>query len=73
MDCLHDLSVPVGALTRCREALKPDVKVLRHRWPPNYRAHARFVVTDKTHPGSQHLVYLPIFMRRSVQDRRCHR
>ncbi len=28
MDCLHDLGDPVGALTRCREALKPDGKVL---------------------------------------------
>ena len=28
MDCLHDLGDPVGALVRCREALKPDGKVL---------------------------------------------
>jgi 2-polyprenyl-3-methyl-5-hydroxy-6-metoxy-1,4-benzoquinol methylase len=28
MDCLHDLGDPVGALARCREALKPDGKVL---------------------------------------------
>ena len=28
MDCLHDLGDPVGALTRCREALKPDGRVL---------------------------------------------
>jgi SAM-dependent methyltransferase len=28
MDCLHDLGDPVGALSRCREALKPDGKVL---------------------------------------------
>ena len=28
MDCLHDLGDPVGALTRCRQALKPDGKVL---------------------------------------------
>jgi SAM-dependent methyltransferase len=28
MDCLHDLDDPVGALTRCRTALKPDGKVL---------------------------------------------
>ena len=28
MDCLHDLGDPVGALARCRQALKPDGKVL---------------------------------------------
>jgi SAM-dependent methyltransferase len=28
MDCLHDLGDPVGALARCRKALKPDGKVL---------------------------------------------
>jgi 2-polyprenyl-3-methyl-5-hydroxy-6-metoxy-1,4-benzoquinol methylase len=28
MDCLHDLGDPVGALKRCRTALKPDGKVL---------------------------------------------
>jgi SAM-dependent methyltransferase len=28
MDCLHDLGDPVGALARCRAALKPDGKVL---------------------------------------------
>jgi SAM-dependent methyltransferase len=28
MDCLHDLGDPVGALARCRTALKPDGKVL---------------------------------------------
>jgi 2-polyprenyl-3-methyl-5-hydroxy-6-metoxy-1,4-benzoquinol methylase len=28
MDCLHDLGDPVGALERCRKALKPDGKVL---------------------------------------------
>jgi SAM-dependent methyltransferase len=28
MDCLHDLGDPVGALTRCRKALKSDGKVL---------------------------------------------
>ena len=28
MDCLHDLGDPVGALSRCRAALKPDGKVL---------------------------------------------
>jgi SAM-dependent methyltransferase len=28
MDCLHDLGDPVGALTRCARALKPDGKVL---------------------------------------------
>ncbi|MGE5148261.1 MAG: class I SAM-dependent methyltransferase, partial [Candidatus Eiseniibacteriota bacterium] len=28
MDCLHDLGDPVGALRRCRAALKPDGKVL---------------------------------------------
>jgi len=28
MDCLHDLGDPVGALARCRRALKPDGKVL---------------------------------------------
>jgi SAM-dependent methyltransferase len=28
MDCLHDLGDPVGALVRCRNALKPDGKVL---------------------------------------------
>jgi SAM-dependent methyltransferase len=28
MDCLHDLGDPVGALIRCRKALKPDGKVL---------------------------------------------
>ena len=28
MDCLHDLGDPVGALARCKEALKPDGKVL---------------------------------------------
>ena len=28
MDCLHDLGDPVGALARCRNALKPDGKVL---------------------------------------------
>ena len=28
MDCLHDLGDPVGALARCREALRPDGKVL---------------------------------------------
>jgi 2-polyprenyl-3-methyl-5-hydroxy-6-metoxy-1,4-benzoquinol methylase len=28
MDCLHDLGDPVGALVRCREALKPDGKVM---------------------------------------------
>jgi SAM-dependent methyltransferase len=28
MDCLHDLGDPVGALACCREALKPDGKVL---------------------------------------------
>ena len=28
MDCLHDLGDPVGALARCRMALKPDGKVL---------------------------------------------
>lgn len=28
MDCLHDLGDPVGALVRCRKALKPDGKVL---------------------------------------------
>ena len=28
MDCLHDLGDPVGALTRCRKALKPDGKIL---------------------------------------------
>ena len=28
LDCLHDLGDPVGALARCRKALKPDGKVL---------------------------------------------
>ncbi len=28
MDCLHDLGDPVGALARCKKALKPDGKVL---------------------------------------------
>ena len=28
MDCLHDLGDPVGALVRCRQALKPDGKAL---------------------------------------------
>jgi 2-polyprenyl-3-methyl-5-hydroxy-6-metoxy-1,4-benzoquinol methylase len=28
MDCLHDLGDPVGALKRCRTALKPDGRVL---------------------------------------------
>ncbi len=28
MDCLHDLGDPVGALVRCRKALRPDGKVL---------------------------------------------
>lgn len=28
MDCLHDLGDPVGALERCRRALKPDGKAL---------------------------------------------
>ena len=28
MDCLHDLGDPVGALKRCRTALRPDGKVL---------------------------------------------
>lgn len=28
MDCLHDLGDPVGALARCRQALKPKGKVL---------------------------------------------
>ena len=28
MDCLHDLGDPVGALRRCRQALRPDGKVL---------------------------------------------
>jgi hypothetical protein len=28
MDCLHDLGDPVGALARCRKALKLDGKVL---------------------------------------------
>jgi SAM-dependent methyltransferase len=28
MDSLHDLGDPVGALARCRKALKPDGKVL---------------------------------------------
>jgi 2-polyprenyl-3-methyl-5-hydroxy-6-metoxy-1,4-benzoquinol methylase len=28
MDCLHDLGDPVGALARCRKAIKPDGKVL---------------------------------------------
>lgn len=28
MDCLHDLGDPVGALARCRKALKPDGRVM---------------------------------------------
>src|SRR6185503_16280371 len=28
MDCLHDLGDPVGALARCRRALKPDGRVM---------------------------------------------
>jgi 2-polyprenyl-3-methyl-5-hydroxy-6-metoxy-1,4-benzoquinol methylase len=28
MDCLHDLGDPVGALARCRKALRPDGKVM---------------------------------------------
>jgi len=28
MDCLHDLGDPVGALARCRKALKPGGKVM---------------------------------------------